>query len=356
LFTRSVWLLLVGAGCGFDVAGNVPTDARDAAPDSIDAEPDALRVERTLALVAHRDAGDFLVTLPFDNVTGFHAPCAEAPAAPSKDLEPHPTLPYVYSVSSGFEGFALNCTAPKETSLGTLGATRPLQRVVVSPTGDVGFFTIDGAGALGVGRFVADSTGTPTLTAMENGPTQSGGLVLDATHKQLFLTGQSTLWSYALANDLSITGATMGVLGCATPAAVDIEGDTVFEFCADSPIVRTFSRSPLAAGADAGSVGAADIERPLPGGAALIARSTPPSLALVNLTIPVNVLDSIVLADRLTALAASADGTFAVTAVTSGTQTVLDLYSVEAASLHHLATSTIVGTVTGAAITGPLTP
>jgi hypothetical protein len=344
------------SACGFEINNLVPDDgARPDVPDGqIDVPPDQPPRMHSVAASVYRPSGTVLVTLPFDEQNGFSSPCPDSPGPASRFLLAHPHLPYVYGVVNSFDGMTLECTTSTRTTLGMLGATRPVQRISFNPTSSIGFFTLDGAGPIGVFRFTVTPDGVPALSTSANAPTASGALAVDWTTKQLYTAGQSVVWNYALTAATDFPASATMVSGCGSPIDLVTSGTDLFLFCADSGIVRRFTTSPFAVTTDAGTLGAVDAVRAISSSRAIAARMAPPDLAFVDLGSTITVTPAATLPGRVTALSTSDDGTILVSATqTQPSTSDVTVWRVLGTSLQVLDTTSVPGTITSLAVALP---
>ncbi len=347
-------MLVSFAACGFEIAGTPKDGAQPDMDVPPDMPPDRPAMMRALAISVYRQTGPVLVTMPFDDQDGFGAACTDSPGPASRHLLAHPALPYVYGVVNSFDGMTLGCTTSTRTALGVLGASRPVQRIVLDATSGVGFFTLDGAGPLGVFRFTIAADGVPTLSTSANGPTASGALAVDWSTRQLYVAGQSVVWNYTLTAASDFPTTSSAASGCGAPIDLVSSGTDVFLFCADSAIVRRYTTAPFNVTTDAGTVGAVDAVRSLSSARVIVARMAPPDLAFVDLGSTLTVTPAASLPARVTALATSEDGSIVVSATqTESTHSDVTVWKVSGTSLQMLDTAMVPGTITSLAVALP---
>lgn len=298
------------AGCGR--IGFDPLATSDAGPD---APSDALVVPNIgrywVTTAESRAIPAFWVTRPLDDA-GFGTPCPEAPATDDYlFLLGHPTLPYAYGLKDDLRGIALGCGATTETLVAPAAFRRPNMRAILDPTASVGFMTLDGAAQVAVFQFTVAANGVPAANTSADGPAVSSSLALDAPNS-LFVGGDSVLGGYVLGNGLTLPATFAFAPTCAAPIDLIASGTFVLSFCQDTPQIFRNLRDPITpsqVGPAPGSPGPFDRAIPLPGDRAVAARSTPPQLLVLALEggIP-TWTDGPLLPARVTALAASADG------------------------------------------------
>lgn len=350
------WLgLAFVSACGFSV--NISSDGGGPSevtpPDIIDAAP-----QQFMAVVSlDRGGSSFIATRPLDD-TGFLAPCAELMVPASRALLSHPTLSYVYSAANGFGGISVGCTAITPAAYTVLGAQRPTQTVVLESSKSIGFFTIDGTGATGIYRFTTSSTGEPTISGPANGPSASGGLALDATSGDLYVTGTNVVWQYKLVGpslDFPAVGSHVIGVGCGDPVAVFVSGSKVLEFCGDSSEIKRLQRSPFLAETGVTGFGAVDRVVSITGDHVVAARRAPADLVVVDLTNGSPTWGTpVTIASRATALGVSKDGSILVSARQIDASTSeLTAWKISSNSLTPLGSSTISGVVTAVTLTTP---
>lgn len=349
----SMFALVLGVvpACGFDIS--VSGDAVDAP------EPDSSPPQPQWAVIAvERTGPELLITLPFDATAGFRTPCAELASPPSRALLGHPNLPYVYTVAEGFQGVSVGCSALTPTTFATIGTKRETQRIVLDPTATVGFFTIDGSGAIGLYRFSVAATGVPTITGSVNGPSISGALALDVTNRELLIAGATVIWSYPLVGanfDLPANGTHTIAVGCTAPVDLVLSGGVLLAFCSDTPNIQRYRRTPFAFDVTVGALGAVSRVVALPNDRAVAARISPPQLAILDLKMGTPTwTDGPVLATPVTAMSVSPDGTTVATArMLDATRSEVALWKISGSTLMPLDTAMVVGKVNAIAITAP---
>ncbi len=347
--------MVIGAvGCSFS-----PVPVQQADPDA-DPVPDADPPRNYWVTAAVTRATSQLIQIySFERSAPAIAPCAEQAApgpVPSKALLPHPTLPFVYEVESGFHGLSLRCNGITVTGMENVGSTRSLQRIVLDADAGVGFFTIDGAGSIGLYRFTTATDGMPTVSGSGNATSQAGPLVLDRASSSLFVAGTGVVASHALVGpsmDLPAGGTSQA--GCGVPTDLVVTGASVLEFCADGAEILRYTRNPFAFVAPVGTLGATAQVVALPGDRAIAARVSPPDLAMLALGGGAPTWSAgPSLPSRALAIAASLDGETLVSATqVDPTHSELATWRIVDHGILPLGTQIIDGTVTALAVTNP---
>jgi len=351
---RLLGFALVSA-CGFNVSVSSDAGLSDTPPvDVVDAAP------KQFSAVVSVDRGGvgFLATFPFDDATGFLTPCVEQMVPVSRALLSHPTLGYVYAAANGFGGIAVGCSAITPAMYSVLGAQRPIQTVVLEPTKSTGFFTIDGSSATGVYRFTVSSTGEPTITGPANGPSASGGLALDASAQELYISGANVVWQYKLTGttlEFPAVGSHSIGVGCADPIAILLSGTKLLEFCGDTPDIRRLARSPFVAETPVAGFGAVDRVVSIGNDRAVAARRSPADLVVVDLTSGSPTWGAgVTVPTRVVAMAPSLAGDVVVTArQVDATNAELTAWKVSGNSLTRIGATTIAGSVTAVTVANP---
>lgn len=347
--------LVVMAGCDFThgAAGSGGDDAKVDAP-PLDTAP---LTPRWISLGISTGSGASIKVVPFDGKT-IGAACAATTtsAYEFREIVDHPTMPYVYGVETDFRGVQLGCNAFVTTTLTSLGAARPLQRIALNQSGTIGFFTMDGPLAVGVYRFAAQSDGTPSIAGSANGPSASGAVALVEADAQLFVAGAGQIFGYALTpTALDFPTMSTGAMICTNPVDLLASGSSLLAFCSDTPDVRRYTRSPFAFDTTVGALGAVSRVVALPGDRAIAARISPPQLASIALGAGTPTwTDGPTLPTAVTAMAASRDGSILVTGRSIDASTSeLAVWSVTGTTVLQVDTETVTGTITSIAVTAP---
>jgi len=306
---------LVGA-CGFKPTNGPVTDGPVDTHDALDATiPTRFLV--TSAEWTQTVGSTKFVVYPFDgNQLG--GACITQPAADDVHaLVGHPTRPYVYAVESGVQGASVDCSLVSVSNVGDVGNARAAPQIALKADATVGFSTYDGAGALAVFRFTANSTGVPTaISGTANGPSESGAVTLDEATSQLLVGGASTIFSYALVGpQLDLPGTASLASSCGQPVGLLVSGAKLLVLCGDTAQIQRYDLNPFAFDSPAGGIGAVDAVRALPGDRAVAARIAPPQLVVMDLGGGTPTwTDGPVMSSRVTAMATSQDGSLVVTA------------------------------------------
>ena len=282
--TRGFAFIALIAGCNFSASLSPNIDAPDVdAPDGAPLTP-----YWVVAAMARGSASTTprIQALPFDG-TRFTTPCVER-AAPgfSRDLLHHPTLRLLYSVDTGFHALDPGCNAMTFTGTPNISGARPIQQIAQDPATGIGFFTMDGAGALGVYRFTSAGDGTPTVTGSANATSNAGPIALDAPNRALFVAGPVIAGGYALVGPtLDLPATYTSAAMCMEPVRLILTSTNyLLAFCADTTEIRRYTRSPFASDTMVGALGMVDSVVPLPGDRAIAARKAPNSdLVVVSL-------------------------------------------------------------------------
>jgi len=270
----------------------------------------------------------------------------------NRALIPHPTLPFVYAVDSGFAGISLGCDSDSYLGSVQIGAARATQRIAYEPSLMTGYFTVDGPGALGLYRFTTAADGTPTITSSTDTSPNSGPLALDAQRATLITAAPNAAAAYVLTGstlDLPTTNVTAP--GCAQPIDLASSGGYTLLFCADTSQIFRYTTSPFALESQIPGPGPVDRIVALPGDRA-IAATTAPALGLISLSngSPTWSIGPTI-ESRVTAMAVSQDGEILATARMTNTFAELALWRVAGQSITPLATLPISGGVFALAIT-----
>ncbi len=318
-------LLLVGA-CKFNVEVPAGTDAPTEGIDS----PDAAPLSPYWIVVGMARANvPRLQILPFDG-KAFTTPCAEQASTSSayaiRELLPHPTLNKLYAVDGGFHIINPGCAGSTFAGMANINGPRQIQQIVQDPVTGVGFFTMDGAGAVGVYRFTSAPDGTPTVTSMANAISNAGPLAFDPGTGALFIAGVgfARLDRYGLASPgYTFPGsAAENATSCTEPVRLVPTGNNLLlEFCSDTSEVRRIVRQPFAADTMMGQpLGAVDQVSILPNDRVVAARKAPTSDLIVvsnNGGVPFWASGTPI-ASRVLAMSASKDGLVVATARVTG--------------------------------------
>lgn len=281
--------------------------------------------------------------------------CDEHPAPRiNRALLAHPTLPLAYAVDSGFAGIQLQCGSTVYVGDVSIGAARTVQRIVYEPTRAIGYFTIDGPGALGLYRFTAKQDGTPTVTSSTNTPTTAGPLALDSERNMLVTASPNITTGYALMGSaMEFPPAYTTTAGCGQPTDLLVSGAYALLFCTDNPQVLRYSTSPFAYESQLAGPGPVDRVIALPGDRA-IAATTAPALAIGTLSNgSMSWTTGPTLPARVTAMAVSSDGEILAVAYTGAEGAEISLWRVADQSLAPIDTMKLAGVVFSLAITAP---
>lgn len=349
---------MVLAGCSFDA--KVATTV-DGPTDTVDMKMADPLPPSWIVVGMSRGASPRVRIFPFSG-TELATTCAEQPSTTStafalRDLLPHPTMPVTYGVDAGLRTLGLSCTS---ITLGTstAGTPRLVQQIVRDPASGVGFYTADGAGAVGVYRFTTDTTGTPTVTGSANAPSAAGALALDVANAQLFVAGAGTAQGYDLVG-LDFVAPGVGAAMCLEPMRLAVSGAFVLAFCANENHIRRYVRSPFAIDPvmpEVGALGPVDQVAALPGDRVVVARKAPTSDLVVvsnNGGLP-SWGQGPPVASRVLAMAASADGrTLATARVTGTSSSELAIWRIEANAITLEAVTNLDTVVTALAVTTP---
>lgn len=327
--------------------------ARDGAPYAGDA---TIAVTRW-AIVSIDNPVRKVMVIPMTD-TKLEPPCAPQPVSYAyRYLYPRPASgSYVYGVQGALEGLTPSCTGITETALPRLGGPRLVQQIVMDATSTVGFFTIDGSGATGVYRFTAASDGAPTVMDMANTPSQGGALALSTADAELYVAGTNLVYRYALVGSaLDLPTSFTSGSGCAAPVGLALSGTSLLAFCADSPDIWHYTRSPFGYTGSVGSPGASSQVVDLGNDTAVIARLSPPTLAMVGLGGGTPTwTDGPALPGPAIAMAASADGQVLLTARAIDTSTSeIALWTIAGQTITLQGTTTVNGVVAALAVTQP---
>jgi hypothetical protein len=345
----------VVCGCGFSVSGSSAPMIDGARP--VDADEERPR----WAISAINDGSASTVTVHPLVGTRFSSTCTGqlAPGAQAiRALLPHPSLPLVYALEGGFHAIHPGCSSSTWVGMPNVGGGRPIQRIALDPATGVGFFTADGAGAIGVYRFTIASDGAPTVTSAANATSQGGALALDATGSRLLIAGPSITSSYSLIgenHDLPSTYETAG--GCMQPIDLLLTGDKALLFCKDVAEVRRYDRDPFVAEANAGELGAVSQVLALPNDRAIAGRLFPPDLSILDLAAgSPTLIAGPSLETAVSAMAVSREGDLVVTArALDTTRSELAIWTISGSLLMLADTQTIEGTVSALALMPPAT-
>ncbi len=352
----ATWLLLglAEVGCGFS-PGAAVGDSQVVTEDAI--IPDAPPPIARWIVAGETSSTPGLVVHPFAGLFG--APCAKqtAPAYAYRSLLRREDTTFVYGVESELWGIALSCASVDSTTIAG-GGPRPVQRIVWDPASGVGFFTADGALAIGVYRFTTNADGKPVTGGSANAPSAAGALALDAPRSALYVAGASAAYQYTLiGGELSFPGAGSNIAApmCGSPVDLLLSGDSILGFCSDAPGIRHYTRSPFAYDATLTGLGPTSQVVAVPGDMAVAATVSPSSLVTVFLNNGAPTLSTpIDLSSPVTAMAVSEDGLVLVTAEQKdASNAVITAWSISGGALTKLDTETQPGTITALAITKP---
>ncbi len=356
--TCATWLLLgLGEmGCGFSPSAAALSDGQAIVDTAMPDTPLPPPVARWIvAGVTTTTPG--IVVHPFAGVFG--TPCAKqtSPSYAYRTLLTRNDSTYVYGVESEFWGFGLGCASVDSTMVAG-GGPRPIQRIVLDSTTGVGFFTADGALAIGVYRFTTASDGKPTIGGSANAPSAAGALVFDSAHAALYMAGTSAVYQYTLVGTqltFPSPGSNVAAPMCTAPVDLIVSGDSILGFCSDVPGIRHYVRSPFAYDKTINGLGATTQVVALPNDMAVAATSSPSSLVVLTLNNGAPTLSSpVALSSSVTAMAVSEDGLVLVTAQQKDASNAeITAWSVSGTTLTKLATEPQAGTITALAITKP---
>ncbi len=344
-------ILILCCGCGFSVpSSNSPTP--DAPADMLVIPPKAYW---TMAAVTKNGASSVAI-YPFDG-TAFKAPCPEHPTTLAvRDLLAHPSLPFVFEVESGIHALSLTCSSITESGMSDVAGVRPIQQIGFDSANNVGFFSADGALAIGVYRFVTSAvSAAPMVTGSANAPSNAGTLVLDAPAHLLFTAGNGITAGYVLDAAMNLPITYTSAAGCGLPTKLLLSGNYVLQLCADVPDIKRYTKSPFVFDRNVGAIGAVDQAVPLSGDRVVVARVSPTDLAVVALAAGTPTWTAgPALASRATALAVSSDGEIVASGrVVDATTSEIALWRLSGSSLTLLSRQTVTGYVTALAVTTP---
>ncbi len=345
-------LLILWSGCGFTVPSNLPDASVDTMVDMMVVPPTPYWVMAAVTKVGVSSVAIY----PFDG-TAFKPPCPEHPNTLAiRDFLVHPSLRFAFEVESGIHSLSLTCSSMTESGMSNVAGVRAIQQIGFDAVNNVGFFTADGALAIGVYRFVASSvTAAPTVTGSANAPSNAGTLVLDPPGHQLFAAGTGITAGYALDGSMNLPATYTSAAGCGMPTKLLLSGNFVLQMCADAPDIKRYTKNPFVSDGTAGAIGAVDQAVALPADRAVVARVSPADLTVVALAAGTPTwTPGPALASRATALAVSSDGEIIASGrAIDATTSEIALWRLSGTSLTLLSKQTVTGYVTALAVTTP---
>ena len=309
----------------------------------------------TIVVSYTRAMTPLLVAVPYEP-TALGTACTEQSATSSyRALAGNPTTPFVYAAAADFQGYAVACAAFTPGGSTTIGFAAPQQRMAIDAQVGVGFFTTDGPSNEDVRRFTIGSGGSPTLSGFSSTPAAGGAVALSAATSELFAASGNVLYRYSLGAQGALNTPNESVVTCAASDLV-ATADRVYAFCTDDAQIRRYAKTPFRIDGTAGMVGAADAAVSVGNNRAVVARIAPPGLAVAELSATTGMItDGPTLGSRVTAMAASADGNFVVTArQLDPTTSEIALWRVSGQTLTAAGTRSIPGLVTAVAFTAAL--
>ena len=354
--------VLVG-GCSFKL--DVAPAGTDAPMEGIDS-PDAKPVSPYWVVIGMvRGTTPRLQILPFDGKK-FTAPCAEQASTSNayaiRELVPHATLNKLYAVDSGFHLVNPACAGSTFAGQANINAPREIQQIVQDPVTGIGFFTMDGAGAIGVYRFTSSPDGTPTLAGMANAISNAGPLAFDPATGQLFMAGVgfARLDQYGLDSPGYTFPATPAenATSCVQPVRLVPTGNgLLLEYCGDTNEVRRFVRQPFGADSMMGQpLGAVDQVAILPNDRVVAARK-PPNGDLIVVSNNGGVPfwgTGVIIASKVIAIGAAKDGLVVATSRSTGADSSeIGLWQIDNATIQLVDVTQVDATVTAVSVIAP---
>jgi hypothetical protein len=355
--------LLLAGGCSFKLDLTPP--GTDAPPEGIDS-PDARPLSPYWVVVGMvRGSVPRLQIFPFDGKQ-FVSPCAEQASTSNayaiRDLVPHPTLDKLYAVDSGFHIITPACGGSTFAGQANINGPREIQQIVQDPATGIGFFTMEGAGAIGVYRFTSAPDGTPTVAGMANAISNAGPLAFDPATGQLFMAGVgfARLDQYELDSPgyTFPAAAAANSASCVQPVRLVPTGNgLLLEYCGDTNEVRRIVRQPFGADPTTGAMlGAVDQVAILPNDRVVAARKPPHSdLIVVNNNGGVPTWTTgVTVASKVIAISAAKDGLVVVTSRSTGADSSeIGLWRIDNMTMQLVDVTQVTATVTAVSVIAP---